>query len=198
MLPIISCEQRLVTEFLGNILSNFQLLSEQYAVNTDAVSQRCSLKRVFLKIFAKLTGKHLRCSPCFNKVTVLRPTSLSKKRLLHKCFPINFVKLSRAPQVAASFNMNNREWFPPTSAAQLLYSIPSMRFTNEPGKPQVHILEESLVTLGDSWRNIVDMFMVSERIILRMYQSIMYLNIYLIWCLLVYFFVFSVINTGLT
>ena len=86
MLPTISCEQRLVTEFLGNILSNFQLLSKQYAVNTDAVSQRCSLKRVFLKIFAKLTGKHLSYSLCFNKVTVLRPTSLSKKRLLHKCF----------------------------------------------------------------------------------------------------------------
>ena len=33
----------------------------------------------------------------FNKVAGLRPATLLKKRLWHRCFPVNFVKLLRAP-----------------------------------------------------------------------------------------------------
>ena len=33
----------------------------------------------------------------FNKVTALRPATLLKKRLWHKCFPANLVKFSRSP-----------------------------------------------------------------------------------------------------
>ena len=39
---------------------------------------------------AKFTGKHLCQSLLLNKVAVLRPASLSKKRLWHRCFPVNF------------------------------------------------------------------------------------------------------------
>ena len=56
--------------------------------------------------FVKLTGKHLCQSLFFNKG--LRPATLLKKRVWHRCFPVNFCKISknspsyRAPPVAAS------------------------------------------------------------------------------------------------
>ena len=52
-------------------------------------------KRGTLKDFAKFTGKHLYQSLFFNKVAGLRPATLLKKRLWHRCFPVNFVKLLR-------------------------------------------------------------------------------------------------------
>ena len=53
-------------------------------------------KRV-LRNFAKSTGKHLRQSLFFNKVAGLGPVTLLKKRLEHKCFPVNFAKFLRTP-----------------------------------------------------------------------------------------------------
>ena len=38
----------------------------------------------------------------FNKVAGLRPVILLKKRLWHRCFPVNFAKFLRIPLVAAS------------------------------------------------------------------------------------------------
>ena len=46
---------------------------------------------------AKFTGKHLCQSLFFNKVAGLRPATLSKKRLWHRCFPVNFAKFLRTP-----------------------------------------------------------------------------------------------------
>ena len=54
-------------------------------VRTDAAT------KVVLENFAKFTGKHL----------CLRPATLLKKRLLYKCFPLNFAKFSRTSLVAA-------------------------------------------------------------------------------------------------
>ena len=45
--------------------------------------------------FAKFTGKHLCQSFFFNKVVDLRPATLFKKRLWHRCFPVNFAKFLR-------------------------------------------------------------------------------------------------------
>ena len=45
--------------------------------------------------FTKFTGKHLGQSLFFNKVAGLRPTTLLKKRLWHRCFPMNFAKFLR-------------------------------------------------------------------------------------------------------
>ena len=59
----------------------------------EAVVQRCSLKKVFLEI---LQGKHL-CQGLFlNTVGGLRPATLLKKRLWHRCFPVNFAKFLKA------------------------------------------------------------------------------------------------------
>ena len=54
-------------------------------------------KRGVLRNFRKFTGKHLRQSLFFNKVTGLRSETLLKKRLWHKCFLVNFVKFLRTP-----------------------------------------------------------------------------------------------------
>ena len=54
-------------------------------------------KKCALRNFGKFTGKHLCQSLFFNKVTSLRPTTLLKKRLWHRCFPVNFAKFLRTP-----------------------------------------------------------------------------------------------------
>ena len=45
--------------------------------------------------FTKFTGKHLCQSLFFNKVAGLKPATLLKKRLWHRCFPVEFVKFLR-------------------------------------------------------------------------------------------------------
>ena len=54
-------------------------------------------KKGFLNNFANFTGKHLCQSLFFNKVRGLRPATLLKKRLWHRCFPVNFAKFLRTP-----------------------------------------------------------------------------------------------------
>ena len=54
-------------------------------------------KKSVLRNFTKFTGKHLCQSFFFNKVAGLRPATLLKKRLWHRCFPVNFVKFLRTP-----------------------------------------------------------------------------------------------------
>ena len=56
----------------------------------EAVAGRCSLK--FRKIHRKALGPE---SVLFNKVAGLRPVTLFKKRLWHRCFPVNFAKFKR-------------------------------------------------------------------------------------------------------
>ena len=53
--------------------------------------------KVVLRNFAKLTEKHLCQSLFFNKVAGLRPATLLKNRLWHRCFPVNFAKFQRTP-----------------------------------------------------------------------------------------------------
>ena len=50
-----------------------------------------------LKNFAKFTKKHLRQSLFLNKVAGLSPATLLKKRLWHRCFPVNFAGFLRTP-----------------------------------------------------------------------------------------------------
>ena len=55
------------------------------------------VKQRVLKNFVKFTEKHLFQSLSFNRVAGLRPVTLLKKRLWHRCFPVNFAKFSRIP-----------------------------------------------------------------------------------------------------
>ena len=52
-------------------------------------------KKVVLRNFGKLTGKHLCQSLLFNEVACLRPVTLFKKRLWHRYFLVNYVKFLR-------------------------------------------------------------------------------------------------------
>ena len=54
------------------------------------------LKKGVLENFTKFTGKTLCLSLFFNKVTDLIPTTLLKRRIWHRCFPVSFAKFSRA------------------------------------------------------------------------------------------------------
>ena len=49
-------------------------------------------KKGVLRNFIKFTGKYL----CLF-IAGLRPSTLLKKRLWHRCFPVNFVKILRTP-----------------------------------------------------------------------------------------------------
>ena len=64
---------------------------------SEAVAQRCSIKKVFLKFSQNSQEKNLRRSLFLNKIAGLRLLILLKKRLWHKCFPVNFVKYLRIP-----------------------------------------------------------------------------------------------------
>ena len=65
--------------------------------------RRCSVKKGVLRNFTKFTGKHQCQSLFFNKVASLRPATLFKKRLWHKCFPLNFVKFPRTTFLQYAF-----------------------------------------------------------------------------------------------
>ena len=54
-------------------------------------------KKVVLKNFAKLTGKCFCYSLFFSNAASLRHATLSKRRLWHRCFPVNFAKFLRTP-----------------------------------------------------------------------------------------------------
>ena len=73
------------------------------------------MKRGVLRNFAKFTGKHLCQSLFFNKVAGLRPATLLKKILCHRCFLVNFAKFLRIP------SLQN------TSGQLLLVSFASMK-----------------------------------------------------------------------
>ena len=74
------------------------LLSYSYSVELHRSShRRCSKKTGVPQHFAKLTRKHLPQSLFLNKTAGPRTATLIKKRLWHRCFPVNFIKTLRAP-----------------------------------------------------------------------------------------------------
>ena len=75
--------------------------------NSEAVSPRCSVKKVFF------TGKYLCRSLFFNKVAGLRPETLLKKRLWHRCFPMNFAKV-----LGTAFFTEHLRWLLPKTPTQ--------------------------------------------------------------------------------
>ena len=52
-------------------------------------------KKGVLRNFAKFTGKHMCQSLFLNKIAGLRPATLLRNRLWHRCFPVNFAKFLR-------------------------------------------------------------------------------------------------------
>ena len=90
-----------IDSFMKTNVASLSLM-EQIVVRGS--HRRCSIKKAVLGDFANFTGKHLCQSLIFN-VVGLRPTTLLKKRLWHRCFPVNLAKFLRA-----SFFTKHRQW----------------------------------------------------------------------------------------
>ena len=75
----------------------WMLLFEYYWNNNRSSRPEVFCEKVVPRNFPKFTGKHVCQSLFFNKVVGLRPGTLLKKRLWHRCFPVNFVEFLRIP-----------------------------------------------------------------------------------------------------
>ena len=65
---------------------------------SEAATRGVLWKKLFIKIFATLTGKHL-CWSLFNKVAGLQACNFIKKRLQHRRFPLVKVKFLKTPMM---------------------------------------------------------------------------------------------------
>ena len=68
----------------------------------EVVVQRCSVKRCSSKLACNFIKKETRaqvfsCEFCEISKNTFSPATLLKKRLGHRCFPVNFVKILRTP-----------------------------------------------------------------------------------------------------
>ena len=95
-LNIIYC---MFSKWLGVFLNQiFTLSSNKIDEIIDRNShRRCSVIKGVLRNFVKFTEKKLYQSLFFNEVTSLRPATLLKNRLWHRCFPVIFTKFLRTP-----------------------------------------------------------------------------------------------------
>ena len=73
-------------------------------------------KKGVLRNFAKFIGKHQCQSLFLNKVAGLKPATLLKKRLWHRCFPVYFTKFLRTPFFTEHLWATGSEyqWFNPS------------------------------------------------------------------------------------
>ena len=83
--------------------------------------QRCSIEMGVFNNFTKCTEKYLCQALFFDKVAGLRPATLLKKRLWHRCFPVNFVKFLRT-----LFLQNNSERLLPNYSVND-FDVPSLK-----------------------------------------------------------------------
>ena len=84
-------------EQLSETVKEFPVLYEKATKGYKEKDAGKAATRGVLRNFTKFTGKYLFQSLFFNKVSGLRPATLFKKRLWHRCFPVNFVKFLRTP-----------------------------------------------------------------------------------------------------
>ena len=98
---------------LVKIFKNAEYFAEFMSIQFHESIKRQSSRGVKiddLQNFSKFTRKHLCQSFFFNKFAGLRPATLLKKRLWHRCFPLNFCEISknifshRRPPVDGSVN----------------------------------------------------------------------------------------------
>ena len=81
----------LTTPSLQNTSGRLLLKAVNYFRKKNLNHQKQSPRGVLLN-FAKFTVKHLCQSLPFNKIAGLRPATLLKERLWHRCFLVNFAK----------------------------------------------------------------------------------------------------------
>ena len=94
MVKIKFSKQSVQKLFLYSLIANMKSRSSP---------QMCSMKKGVPRNFTKLTVKHLCQSLFFGKFAGLRSVTLLKKRLWHRCFPVNFAKFLRTPFLKDTF-----------------------------------------------------------------------------------------------
>ena len=77
----------------GNTRAMREICSKRKVKNT---ARGAVCKKVFLEV-SKIHRKRPVPESLFNKVASLRPATLLKKRLWHRCFPVTFVKFLTTP-----------------------------------------------------------------------------------------------------
>ena len=89
------------------IKNHSNLLLEDYEKfqSTEAVAQRSSVKKVFLEI--SQNSQENTCARVLFSIKLRPPATLLKKRLWHRCFPLNFAKFLRT-----SFFTEHLWWLP--------------------------------------------------------------------------------------
>ena len=86
-----------ITVFSNAIASSAQIQDQTLTIIIKSRSshRRYSVRKGVLRTFAKFTEKHLCQGLFFSKVAGFKPATLFKKRLWHRCFPVNFAKVLR-------------------------------------------------------------------------------------------------------
>ena len=98
-------------------------------------------KKGVLRNFTKFTGKHLCQNLFFNKVAGLSPATLFKKRLWHRCFPVEFCGISkntflhRTPLNAAS------ELLPLNSNISSIINWNGSKYASQPQRFQSRVFD---------------------------------------------------------
>ena len=66
---------------------------KEYKETTEAVTWKCSVRKVFLEI--SQNSQEITCARVSFLIKLSQPATLLKKRLSHRCFPVNFAKFLR-------------------------------------------------------------------------------------------------------
>ena len=93
--PMVSTTSHDFTVWAPSVLP--KLPQHDHQDHTESSHPDVFCKNCVLENFTKFTGKHLYESFFFNNIAGLRPATLLRKRLWHRCFPVNFVKFLRTP-----------------------------------------------------------------------------------------------------
>ena len=79
-----------------NTADNWKVFNYAYNVKVEKAIRRCSVKKLFLEI-SQNSQENTCARVSFLIKLQAAPATLLKKRLWHRCFPVNFAKFLRTP-----------------------------------------------------------------------------------------------------
>ena len=83
--------------WIDGINSRFESCLDNKSKDAEAVAQRCSVKKVFLEISQNSQENTCARASFLIKLQAWDLQLYLKKKLWHRCFPVNFVKFLRTP-----------------------------------------------------------------------------------------------------
>ena len=130
-LPSLWANSNLVPRALGKqipLYTHYYFMDCQ-STKVRAGHQRCSVRKIVLRNFTKFTAKHLYQSLFFNKVAGLKPATLLKTILRHRCQVCIFIQKETLAQVfSCEFCEISKNTFfiehPWTTASVCIFNLP--------------------------------------------------------------------------